>query len=85
MKISEKGTSEKRSWQRWRGHLRDKATGLVKNSRPLKKGENEKGAVWKKVLTAVAMVAEGRGWMNTTRTYIAGSGLKAETDEACHD
>ncbi len=32
-----------------------------------------------------AMVAGGRGWVETARTYVAGSGLKAETDEACHD
>ena len=31
------------------------------------------------------MVARGRGWAETARTYVAGSGLKAETDEACHD
>jgi hypothetical protein len=31
------------------------------------------------------MVAVGGGWVETARTYIAGSGRKAETDEICHD
>lgn len=29
-----------------------------------------------------AMVTEGRGWAETARAYVAGSGL--ETDKACH-
>jgi hypothetical protein len=57
-----------------------KATGLVESSR-----EGEEGTVWKRVCKGDAMVAGGRGWAETARTYVAGSGLKAETDEACHD
>lgn len=30
------------------------------------------------------MVTKGRGWAETARTYVAGSGLKADTDKSCH-
>jgi hypothetical protein len=59
-----------------------KATGLVKSSR---EREGEEGTVWKRVCKGDAIVARGRGWAETARTYVAGSGLKAEIDEACYD
>lgn len=31
------------------------------------------------------MVAGGGGWAETARTYVAGSGLKAEIDKPYHD
>ena len=41
--------------------------------------------MWKRVFKGGAAVTRGQGWMETARTYVAGSGLKVETDEACHD
>jgi hypothetical protein len=40
--------------------------------------------VWKRVFRD-AMITRGRGWVETAKTYVAGSGLKAETDKVCHD
>ncbi len=47
--------------------------------------ESEEGTVWKRVFKGDAVVAGGRGWAETARTYIARSGLRAETDKACYD
>ena len=63
-----------------KGGIAAKATGLVESSR-----EGEEGIVWKRVCKGDVMVAGGRGWAETARTYITGSGLKAETNKACHD
>ena len=55
-----------------------------RDSSRMREGEGEEGAMWKRVFKGGAMVIKGRGWAETARTYIAGSGLKAETDKACH-
>jgi hypothetical protein len=36
----------------------------------------------KEAFNGGAIVIKGRGWVETRRTYVAGSGL--ETDKACH-
>ena len=56
-----------------------KATGLVENERERRwRGRNiEK--------RGCATIAGGQGWVETARTYLAGSGFKAETDEACYN
>lgn len=38
----------------------------------------------KEAFNGGVMVTKGRGWAETARTYIAGSGLMAERDKVCH-
>jgi hypothetical protein len=47
--------------------------------------EEVKRELWgKEAFKGGAMVTKGRRWVETARTYVAGSGLKTETDKACH-
>jgi len=47
--------------------------------------EGEEGTVWKRMCKGDVIVAGGRGWAETIRTYVAKSGLKAKADKVCHD
>ena len=47
--------------------------------------ENEESAVWKREFEEDSVVVRGGRWVETVRTYVGRSGLKAETGKACHD
>jgi hypothetical protein len=78
-------TSERQQTSRVLAHegIAAKATGLVEFESSGRE-KVKKRQCGKEVFKGGAMGTEGRGWAETARTYVAGSGLKAETDKACH-
>jgi hypothetical protein len=78
-------TSERQQTSRVFAHegIAAKTTGLVEFESSIRE-KVKREQCGKEAFKGGAMVTKGRGWVETARTYIAGSGLEAETDKACH-